>query len=165
MSRLTEVEILSRLRASLGEAIQASKDLAIKSRVGSPYSRLRDHLALIEGCCRQMAMWRGDYRWLPFGVAMANCHKRSGDMLRGHLEDGVFIPWSTGVINQNFVKLGAELGVVLEYLNTMATAKTGTLGPILPATPAEERRVGRPAFQNMAKRTPKLILPPRYRTG
>lgn len=164
MSHLTEVEILDRMRQALGEAIQASKDLAVKSRYGSPYQRLRDSLALIEGCCRQMAMWRGDGRWLPFGVAMANCHKRSGDMLRGHVKDGVFIPWSAGVINENFVKLAAELEVIREYLSTMATAATGSVGPILPATPAEQRRLGRPAFPNMAKRAPKLILPPSMRT-
>lgn len=159
---LHEPEIIDKLRVSLGEAIQACKGLAIKSRIGSPYDRLRNALHDAEGCCRQMAMWRGDYRWLAFGVAMANCHKRSGDMLRGHLKDGVFIPWGPGIINENFINLGAELGVILAYLDTMATAKTGTLGPILPQMPAEERRFGRPAFQNMQPRKTKLILPPRY---
>lgn len=157
MSHLSEGEILDMLKTSLGEAIQASKDLAVKSRIGQPYSRLRDNLAYIEGCCRQMAAFRGDARWLPFGIAMATCHQKSGAMLRGHLEGGIFIPWSPGVINKNFLKLAAELQVIADFLKDFYMAKTGTSGPILPATPAAERRVGAPVSNSG------LILPPSMR--
>lgn len=150
---LSEHEIADRMRTALGDAIQASKDLAVKSRIGQPYSRLRDNLALIEGCCRQMSMFRGDARWLPFGVAMATCHQKSGAMLRGHVRHGVFIPWADGVINENFLKLAAELTVIKDFLDQMVTAKTGTTGPILPPMPAAERRVGAPVSNSG------LILP------
>jgi hypothetical protein len=157
---LTEPEVLDRLRTSLAEAIQASKDLAVRSRYGLPYQRLRDHLALIEGCCRQMAAFRGDGTWLPFGIYMAECHKRAGGWLRGYTSAGIHITYTPGQINQVFVTLAAQLTAIKDAVETKSDAKTGQLGPVLPATPTEERRVGRPAFGTAPKS--KLILPRRF---
>lgn len=158
---LTESEVIDRMKTSLGEAIQASSDLAVRSEGGRPYARLRDNLALIEGCCRQMAMFRGDGSWLPFGVYMAECHKRAGGWLRGYTKNGMHIVYAPGHLNEAFVSLAAQLTAIRQAVDVKQTAKTGTLGPVLPATPSEERRVGRPAFSNKAKRSA-LILPRRY---
>lgn len=160
MSHLTENEVLDRMRTSLGEAIQASRDLAIRSRYGAPYQRLRDHLSLIEGCCRQMAAFRGDATWLPLGIMMAECHKRAGGWIRGYSHQGVHIVMAPGQTNEVFLSLASKLSLMLGVVNAHAAAKTGTLGPVLPAKPLEERRVGRPAFSPPARK-PALILPGR----
>jgi len=160
---LHESDIMDRLRSSTREAIQACRELSVQSRRGSPYETLRDNLVLIEGCCRQMAIYRDDGRWLPFGVFAANIHQRAGDWLRGYVKNGVHIIWTPGHINEAFVKLAGELAVVLEGLENLAVMKTGRRGPILPATPAEERRMGRPAFDNRPKKAQTLLLPPKYR--
>lgn len=157
MSRLTEPEVLDRLKTAIGEAIQASKDLSIRSRYGLPYQRLRDNLVLIEGCCRQMGAFRGDASWLPFGVYMGECHKRAGGWLRGYHHNGIHIVYTPGVINQVFVKLAQQLTAILEVVEMKSTAATGQLGPVLPETPSEERRMGRPAFKPKSS----LILPAR----
>lgn len=156
---LSEHEIADRMRNSLRECIDASSKLAVLSIRGKQYERLRTHLHLVEGCCRQMAAYRDDARWLPFGMFMSNCHKLAGDWLRGHVKNGVLVVWSPGHMNQMFVQLATELTVVFEHLDKLVTAATGTTGPILPAPPAEERRVGRPGFLRRSK----LIVPASYR--
>jgi len=169
MSDLLEHEILDRMRTSLREAIQASNDLAVRSRGGEAYDRLRDNLALVEGACRQMAMWRGDSRWLPFGMEMAEAHRRAGGWLRGYTKrvgnTVVFIAWRAGTLNEAFVKLSAQLAMILDILDKMEKAKTGRVGIILPQTAPEERRFGRPTLARPDRYSRKrgLILPPRYR--
>ena len=83
MSDLTEIEILDRMRSSLREAIQCANILASSPRKGPTYNKLREHLGLVEGCCRQMSAWREDTRWLPIGRLMAECHQKAGNWLRG----------------------------------------------------------------------------------
>ena len=166
MAHLTENEVADRMRSSLKEAIQACKDLAVKSRAGAPYDRLRDNLALIEGSCRQMAAFRGDATWLPFGMYMAECHKRAGGWLRGYVDNGIHVTWSPGHINKVFVTLAAQLVAVLDALDVKVDAKTGVNGPVLPERPAAERRVGAPvSMSGIIQPAPKpaLIIPANYR--
>jgi len=164
---LTEADVISRLKSSMREAIQASNDLAVKSRLGAPYQRLRDHLALIEGCCRQLAAFRDDATWLPFGIFAAECHKRAGSWLRGKTIGGdagqVHIFKTDHEKNQLFVKLAEMLTHILEAVDIKTNAATHTVGAILPKPPAEERRTGRPAFDHSVKRKPTLIIPAKYR--
>src|SRR5262249_4810518 len=111
---LHEPDILDRLRSALRDAIDDCKQLSVASYRGQHYDRLRNNLALIEGCCRQMAVYRDDTRWLPFGVMCANIHQRAGDWLRGYVENGVIVIWSPGHINRAFIKIAAELGVIYD---------------------------------------------------
>lgn len=163
MSTLTEAETYDRLSSAIGEARDACKNLAVRSVQGRDYASLRDSLALIEGCCRQMAAFRGDYRWLPVGMQIAECHKRAGSWLRGYEDKGVQVKWEPGTMNKMFVMLGQ----VLEQLGVMAekirTERTGINGPILPdsMTASAPRKEGRIALFNPPKKPTGLILPPR----
>lgn len=164
---LQETEIMDRLRQSTKEAVDSCKIIAVSWERGSAYENLRDNLHLIDGCCRQMAVYRDDTRWLAFGVFAANVHQRAGDWLRGYVDNGKRVTFYTQTkdrqrpLNAAFIKIAAELNVVLEGLELLATRKTGVRGLILPATPSEERRVGRPGF---VRKNPSLIIPAKYRT-
>lgn len=162
MSTLTEAEIYDRLKTSIAEARDACKNLAVRSKEGRDYSALRDSLKLIEGCCTQMAVHRADYRWLPVGIKIAECHKRAGDWLRGFTVNGTRVAWAKGVQNEAFIKLDQ----VLEQLGVMADKirdeKTGIKGPILPASmlATAPRKEGRLAMFNPSGKKPNgLILP------
>lgn len=146
MSDLSEVEVIDRMRTSLREAIQASADLATMSRKGPTYNRLREHLALVEGSCRQLAVFRQDTRWYTFGMMMAECHKRAGDWLRGWKDPktGRRHHWRPGEKNKLFLILEANLKAIYQMAEAVRTQKTGTVGMILPAEPTEHRRVGAP---------------------
>ena len=160
---LQETEVIDRMKTSIKEAIQASKDLSVRSRLGGPYDRLRDNLVRIEGCCRQMALlYRDDATWLPFGMYMAECHKHAGGWLRGYFRHGVHVRLADGQINEMFLTLAMQLEAILKAVDIKTTARTGIIGSILPARPAEERRLGRPAFAQKPKK-PVLIIPARYR--
>lgn len=161
MSDLTEQEVIDRMITSLREAMDASKALAIESRKGANYNKLREHLGLIEGCCKQLAAFREDSRYLNLGLVMEECHKRAGSWLRGYRENGVRIMIAPGELNQMFVRLYINLEGILKGVDDMFKAKTGMRGPILPEM-VEERRIGRPAFDVTPKAKPKLILPARY---
>lgn len=160
MSDLTESEVIDRMKQSLAEAIDACKELAVrKLRQQTPYDRLREHLKLIEGCCRQLAAFRGDGRWLPVGIMMEQCHQRAGGWLRGYKENGQHVVIAFGEINKMFTMLGGNLMAIQYAANNLVTAKTGTVGPILPKAPDEGRRMGRPALATSRKTN--LILPAR----
>lgn len=161
--KFVESETIDHMRDSLRQCIDACDNLARYSLRGLQYDRLRKHLEKTEGACREMAVFRNDARWLPFGMFMANAHKLAGLWLRGYMKDGIYHVWTTGHQNQMFVQLGKELKVILEGLDKMATAATGTTSPILPSPPAEERRIGRPGFDLRPKAQRTLIVPASYR--
>jgi hypothetical protein len=168
MSRRTEIESYDRLQTAIGEAVDACKNLAVRSEYGRSYVSLRDSLHLIEGACRELGHARGDYNWFVWGMAASECHKRAGNWLRGYEEktpEGPrLVKWEMGKTNQMFIKLGAVLLAMGEKAKEGFTAKTGTTGPILPpsmVTMRETRREGRPAL-SVPKSKSGLILPPRY---
>ncbi len=146
MSALTEVEIFARLVESLREASEAAEELSTRDVKGPAYSRLREHLMLIEGSCRQASAWRQDTRWLDLGQLAAECHKRAGGWLRGHKDTITKIrtPLAMKTKNQNFLMLAQNLRFFLKGVEKLKDAKTGRVGMILPAMPAANRRIGAP---------------------
>jgi hypothetical protein len=161
---LQESEVVDRIRTSLREAIDASKTLAIASWRGVAYEKLRTHLGLVEGACRQLAIFREDYRWLNFGMRMAICHQMAGDRLRGYTKNGIHITWTMGHQNEWFIKLAAELTYIADVLDKLVTAKTERTGPILPVPQDDGRAMGERAreVRPQGKRG-SLIVPPKYR--
>lgn len=158
------------MRTSLREAIQAAEDLAVSSRKGPSYSKLREHLLLVEGCCRQLSVFREDTRWLPIGKLMSECHQKAGGWLRGYKDKTTGIRHHFGAKTQNplFLMLAANLKAIYQVAETLRSAKTGKLGMILPNMPAPTRRVGAPVTvqlpNGMVAAVSKgggLLLPPR----
>lgn len=112
--------------SSLGEAADHCKALAVQqNRIkGQRYVKLREHLHLFEGCCRQAAAWRGDTRWLPLGHLAMDAHKRCGDWLRSRQQ------------GPHFLKLAENLLLLRKAAQEMKDRATGKLGLILPETGA-----------------------------
>jgi hypothetical protein len=71
---LSEVEVVDKFLESLGEAAAACRALASQADPeraaprGRHYVVLKVSLKAIEGCCRQMATFRSDARWLKLGA-------------------------------------------------------------------------------------------------
>lgn len=146
MSDLTEREIFDRLVTSFREVAEHCEALAVQvNRVkGQRYVKLREHLKLVEGSCRQAAMWRDDSRWLQIGQFAAECHRKCGDWLRFKTKGPMFL------------KLAENMRMMQKAAEQMRDAATGVRGPILPAVPKYE-----PANRIVQVRTPGgLILPP-----
>ena len=164
MSDLTEGDVINQMKHSLKEAVQAALDLSATSRKGPAYKKLREHLLLVEGCCRQISVMREDTRWLNIGMAMHKAHELSGGWLRGfkHPITGLRISVAPGVRNPLFIKLAENLAFLFEGAEKMLRARTGILGPILPAVPSAERRVGAPIQVSLPpmKKTPSGIILP-----
>ena len=143
MSNLTEVEIFDCMSENLQLAAQHCDELAVTSLRGEVYSKLRDELELIEGCCQQASAHREDTRWLPIGMMMGECHKRAGDWLRGYKIDGEWVKPGLGELNLNFVELAKHLRSIQKLSDDMRTKATGKVGMILPETPREFMRENR----------------------
>jgi hypothetical protein len=164
MSDLTEPDVISQMKHSLKEAGQSALDLSVTSRKGPAYRKLREHLLLVEGCCRQISVMREDTRWLNIGMSMHKAHELSGGWLRGfkHPITGRRISIAAGTRNPLFIKLAENLAFLHESAEEMLTKRTGILGPILPAIPSAERRIGAPVQVAMPpmKKTPSGIILP-----
>lgn len=119
MGQLTEREILSQLKESLRLAAEAAYHLSQGAR-GSQYLTLRRNLKLAEGCCRQMAGWREDTRWLPFGLKLAQAQQMCGRWLREKQP-----AW-------RFKGLAEILAHAVVNAMELETKKTGKRGIILP---------------------------------
>lgn len=142
MSDLTEAEVIDRLKSSLRECMDASKALATDSRRGKHYSALREHLKLVEGCCRQLGAFREDSRYFKLGLQMEECHKAAGGWLRGYRVNGIKIMVAPGQLNEMFVRLYINIEAILHGVEMMVVAKTGQRGPIVPEI-TQHRRIGR----------------------
>lgn len=155
MAHLTEQEILSRLKESLKEGAADADRLAAGER-GDIYPRFRENLRLIDGCCRQMAGWREDTRWSPFGVKIRELQMRVGRWL---VEKEP--AW-------RFKSVGEILRHALAQAMDLETKKTRKRGIILPVPlPAPTRTEGRQilvpanyAADVKPKKKAPLILPP-----
>ena len=145
MGALTEVEIFDRLSSSFKLAAELCDDLARLPLKGAAYDRLRKELRLIEGCCKQAAVWREDTRWLPIGKMMAECHQRAGDWLRGFkMPDGSRVKINAGQLNPMFEKLAENLRMLERLSWDMKNRATGQVGMILPTPLAGPHRDTRP---------------------
>ncbi len=146
MTDLTESEILDCLKTNLHAAIFHCAALAKLPMRGPTYSALRQELKLAEGCCRQIAAWREDARWLRYGLLMEEAHQRSGNWLRSHAPRPLF------------VKLSEALAHLLKRCGELETKATGRVGMILPKPLEAPHRDTRP----VQVKTPGLIVPVGY---
>lgn len=144
MGVLTEAEIFDRMRTSSRLAAECADALAVLPLKGPTYDRLRRELKLIEGCCKQAAVWREDSRWLPLGVMMEQCHQRAGDWLRGEKVGNFRVKHSLGYLHDCFAKLAENLRGLDRMLETLRTQKTQRVGMILPAPLPGPHRDTRP---------------------
>lgn len=119
MAGLSEREILSKLKESLRLAAEAAYWLSQGER-GPHFVVLRDELKSAEGCCRQMAGWREDTRWLPFGIHLAEAQKRCSRWLREKAP-----AWK-------FKGLAEVLAQAVVQAQDLEQRKTGKRGIILP---------------------------------
>lgn len=144
MGALTEAEIFDRQMTSLRLAAELCDDLAILPLKGVAYDRLRRELRLIEGCCKQAAAWREDTRWLPIGMAMAECHRMAGEWLRGvPQDDGTRRKISLGEQHPLFKKLAEVLrglALVVERTRDQATGRVGMILPVAQEAPHRQNR-------------------------
>jgi hypothetical protein len=146
VSDLTQHEVVDRLRQSLREAGDAAVGLSMSPIKGPNYRRLREHLLLVEGCCRQLAAMREDSRWLPIGFMMAEAQKRSRLWLVGGKDPVTGIRFGIGMATRHplFDMLARNLAFMLAAVDKLLTAATGVVGrPIVPEVRAE-RRAGAP---------------------
>ena len=141
MGNLTEIEIFSCLSENFRLAAEDCDKLAKLPRKGRSYSSLRDKLELLEGACRQAAVWRQDTRWLSIGMFMGECHKRAGEWLRGvKVPGGPRVKLAPGHIHPLFMKLAENLRAAEARAEEFRTKATGRVGMILPdAAPAPHR--------------------------
>ena len=145
MGALTEAEISDCLRTNFKLAAELSDDLARLPLKGVTYDRFRKTLSLIEGSCKQAAVWREDSRWLEYGLMMAKCHKLAGDWLRGiKLDDGTTRNINPGELHPLFAKLADNLRMFAALAERTRTAATGKMGMILPAALPAPHRDTRP---------------------
>ncbi len=150
MGALTEIEIFDQLETSFRSAIELCDLLAVAPLKGHIYRKFRDHLKLIEGCCKQANCWREDTRWLQFIAFTRETHQRAGDWLRGYKTkrpDGSFfyVPISMGEKHQCFVVLADILRNMHKSAEQIRTKRTNKVGMILPAPLAAPSRDTRPA--------------------
>lgn len=167
MSALSEREIIDMMQTALKDAIDAAHDLAILSAKGPSYNKLRESLALVEGACRQLSVWREDTRWLNIGMVMAECHQRAGGWLRGYKDPatGIRLHYNAAKQNPLFSMLAANLAGIYAAAEELRTAKTGRRGMILPDVGIATRRVGAPVqvlLPPSVKKTQQLLVPARY---
>lgn len=140
MGNLTEREIFDCLSTNFRLAAEACEKLAVSPRTGPTYAILREKLELIEGACRQAAVWRQDTRWLAIGMAMAEAHKRAGGWLRGVKVGGVTVKLADGHRHPLFLKLAENLRAGERKSIELRDKKTGRVGMILPTPGRAERR-------------------------
>lgn len=148
MSDLTEQEILDCLKTNVRSAIEHCELLASLPGRGLTYDAFRKELKLIEGCCRQIAFWREDSRWLQIGFNMEEAHKRAGTWLRRHFPRPLFM------------KLADNLRLLQKAASDLETKRTGIAGMILPKPQAGPLRQGRPVSVMLPKKSSGGILLP-----
>jgi hypothetical protein len=124
----SEAEIKDCMRTSLRGVIDDCGLLATLPIKGRTYSRMRDRLQTIENCCKQMAAWRDDTRWLPIGMMMEMAHQRSREWIAGRKINGLVVKGDP----QCFLMLQTNLRALLAVVDGLADKATGRVGMILP---------------------------------
>lgn len=85
---LSEPEILSQHQASLRQArercLALHKQLVETSPRGRHHIQLREACKRLEGTCRQMGHYRGDFRWFSLGGVYAKAWKKADEMFVGN---------------------------------------------------------------------------------
>lgn len=129
MSGLTEAEILTRHSQSLKEAkdqclwLSQNADPDKIAPRARRYRGLQQALKELEGTCRQLAQFRQDARWIKLGVLYAKA-MRTVTKIYEH-QNWLAFKELTQLFDNGIVRM-----------EELATAKTGTVGPILPKNPS-----------------------------
>lgn len=134
MADLTEQQIFSCMTENFRLAAEACDRLAVTPISGTSYKALRESLAMLEGTCRQAAVWRQDCRWYDIGLLMAEAHKRAGNWLRGAVDPvtGYRIKLAEVHRYRNFNLLADNLRKAEKRAIECRDRKTGRVGMILP---------------------------------
>lgn len=135
---LTEREIFDRLTQSLKRAISLCNDIARQPKSGPQFIALRAELKLVEGACRQAAVWREDTRWLAVGIKAEQAHQYAR----------IWLDRPTVQSKKLFTLLAAVLRRWFVELSAVRDSKVGRSGIILP----ESMAPGMPE-------QPRLVLP------
>ena len=166
MGALTEVEIFDCMIENLREAAGHARELAISPLRGPAFIALRAELKLVEGACRQAAVWRQDARWYPLGKAMEDCHQQAKEWLRGVIdpETGHRRILPPGVKHPCFVRLAEILDAAMRGMLDLKNRATGRVGMILPAAIEGPHRQTRDAYgvrlpDGMARLDSGIIVP------
>lgn len=136
--KVGNVTLESEIKAMWRHAMLAAADDAHQLTAGSilvrgpTYERLREHLKLAEGACRQMCHWREDARWLYLAPMLERTHQMCGEMLRSRY------------FGELFLKLEETLRKLVYDADRLENAATGKLGMITPKPLALDRTQGRP---------------------
>lgn len=166
MGSLTETEIFDCMAENLRLAIGHARELAVSPRKGPGFIALRAELKLVEGACRQAAVWRQDSRWYPIGMMMEDVHQRAKEWLRGVVdpETGQRRMIPEGVKHPLFSKLADNLEALLAKIDELRTRATGRMGMILPGSLPGPHRQTRDAYgvllpDGMSRRDSGVIVP------
>jgi hypothetical protein len=139
---VTETEILSLLKAVFKRAAEHCDKLAVLPARGPTYRKLRENLQIAENCCRQVAWYREDTRWLQVGLYMEQAHKRAGNWLR---DKSMPRTATSNLAHPLFLKLAENLRAGAASVERLETRPTGKVGMILPKPlPGPSRTEGRP---------------------
>lgn len=145
MAGATEHEILDCMRSNLLAAAAHADGLALVPKQGPNFEAFRAELSTVESCCRQMAGFREDTRWLPLCLLIEEAHQRARRWIVGHSS------------RELFLKLADNLRSLALTCDRLGTASTGRAGMILPDAPRDDR-----ANRPVAVRRPSgLIVPKR----
>lgn len=133
MTHVTERETLVHLQDQIKLAVERCGNLGVMAARGPTYSLFRAEIKAIENCCRQVAYYREDARWLQIGLQMEHVHQVMGRWLRQH-ERRVAL----------FNKLADNLRALAKTAHDLEVKATGRLGMILPVPQRVDRTEGRP---------------------
>ena len=126
---VAEREILSLLKETFLRSAEHCDKLAVLPARGPTYRKLRTDLATCENCCRQVAWYRQDARWLRIGLMMEEAHKRAGGWLRDRTMPRTE---NSNLAHPLFLRLADNLRFGAKRAEELETMATGRLGMILP---------------------------------
>lgn len=131
---LSEREILDRMKSELKSAACEADLIASHPKSGLAFGRLRASLKNAEGCCRQLAVFREDSRWLIPGVTLEKAHQIARAWLHRPSVKS----------KKLFTGLAAALRQMYVDLEKLETARVGRTGAILPSAVDPKRRGSAP---------------------
>ena len=127
----SEQEIKDCWRTNMLSAASEARLLVILPAQGATFVRMREHLSLAEGACRQMAHWREDARWLYLAPKMEQLHQMTRLMIVSHYASPLF------------TILAHLLEKLVSAADLLENKKTGRVGMILPEPLRHDRTEGR----------------------
>jgi hypothetical protein len=152
---VTEHEILTCLKGAFQRSAEACDKLAVLPQRGPTYRKMREDLQICENCCRQVAYYRDDARWLRIGMMMEEAHKRAGGWLRDRTMPRTA---DSNLAHPLFLRLAENLRFGVKRVEELETMATGRVGAILP-----KPLPGLPRTQGRMVQVPSgLIVPGEY---